>query len=510
MQNRQIQEVLILGGGTAGWMSAALLARFLRPMDISVRLVESEEIGSVGVGEGTVPIIRKFNGLLGIDEKDFLRATKGSLKLGIEFVNWGHIGNRFFHAFADYGDPIEGISAHHHWLKLRGLGDTTPVDDYSFSAVAISAQRFAPPPKNIRPGLPAFDYAYHFDATLYARVLREYAENLGVVRREGKVEQVSRRADNGFIESITLQSGERVEADLFIDCSGQRSLLLGDTLQNDFVSFRHWLPCDRAIAAPSSGNSADFAPATRSTAHASGWQWRIPLQHRTGNGLVYSSQFTSDADAETLFRSNLDSELLAEPKLLQFEPGHRKKFWDKNCVAIGLSAGFMEPLESTSIQLIQTGLARLIEFYPDRNFDQTITDEYNRVTKAEFERIRDFLILHYCIGSRDDSALWQSCRKMPLPDTLQYKIDLFRSCGRIPLSAEDSYREPSWTALLLGLGVIPQRYDPIVDRIPTVALQERMNARSRGFRKMAETLPTHKQFIEHHISETTTPLTAVK
>lgn len=499
MQDSQIRRIAILGGGTAGWMSAALLSRFLGKLGATIQLVESEQIGTIGVGEGTVPIIRELNGVLGIDEQHFIQRTNGSFKLGIKFLDWGYEGSQFFHAFGDYGESIEGIPPHHHWLKLKALGDATPIDEYSFSQVAAAQERFAPPPIQQRPGLPSYQYAYHFDTALYAQLLQEYAQQRGVNRIEGRVSKVTLNEENGFIQSLVLEDGRRVEADLFIDCSGFRSLLLGDALKTRFIDWSHWLPCDRAIAAPCA-LSADFAPQTTATARDAGWQWRIPLQHRTGNGYVYSSRFISDDNARQTLLEHLDGELLAEPKLLNFIAGRREVFWKNNCVAVGLAAGFMEPLESTSIQLIQTALARLIEMFPDRHFDPVITAEYNRISSLEHERIRDFLILHYSANQRSNGELWRYCREMSLPDSLQQKIELFKSCGRVPLDAEDSYRESSWLAIFLGLGITPRRYDPMVDRIPIDNLKQKIHRRLIANRRMSEALPSHHEFILRHIN----------
>ncbi|WP_288129563.1 tryptophan halogenase family protein [Microbulbifer sp.] len=493
MQN-SIRSLVIVGGGSAGWMSAAALTRLLHRLDIQITLVESEQLGTVGVGEGSVPIMRDFNAMLGIDERDFIRRTGGSFKLGVEFRDWGHLGNRFFHAFGDYGEYIEGISPHHHWLKLRSLGDDTPIDDYSFSQVLADMGHFAPPPTAAVPGLPAYSYSYHFDAALYAQYLREYAEARGVHRREGRVVDVALDAENGFIQSLRLDSGESLQADLFIDCSGFRSLLLGDALGVGFEDWSRWLPCNRAIAAPSERGDS-FSACTTATALDAGWQWRIPLQQRTGNGYVYCSDFISDDNAEKTLRSNLHGALTAEPRLLKFTTGIREIFWEKNCIAIGLSAGFLEPLEATGIQLIQTGLARLVEMFPDRNFDPAISAEYNRVGRLEFERIRDFLILHYCINRREGSAWWRYCRNMELPEALQHKIQLFQACGQTALQAEESYREPSWRTMFLGLGLYPRRYDPLVDRIPESALRAEMSRRRERNHQLAADLPTHAGYI---------------
>ncbi|MDB6156813.1 MAG: tryptophan halogenase [Gammaproteobacteria bacterium] len=492
-----IRTIAVVGGGTAGWMSAAVLARFLEPQGTIIRLIESEEIGIVGVGEATVPVIQVLNGLLGIDERDFMKKTQATFKLGIEFRDWSRLGNVHFHFFGDFGAHIEGIAPHHHWLKLRQLGEATPIGDYSFPYVAGKLGRFAPPASD--PGYlgASYKYAYHFDAGLYARYLRANAEGRGVRRTEGKVVDVQLRGEDGFIQALTLESGERIEADFFIDASGFRGLLIEQALQTGYEDWSQWLPCDRAIAVPCE-REGELTPYTLSTARAAGWQWRIPLQHRTGNGYVYCSRFVSDDEAASTLLEHLDGRSLAQPRLLKFLTGRAKKFWNRNCLAVGLAGGFMEPLESTSIQLIQTALARLIEMFPDSNFDQTLIDEYNRVTSHEFERIRDFLILHYCATERADSPLWSYCRAMSVPDSLQHKIEVFRSCGRVPLYSEESYQEPSWVSIFLGQHVYPKRYDPLVDNIDTERLKRGLLHRRNSIRKLAEGLPTHRDFIARH------------
>ena len=491
-----------MGGGTAGWMAAALLVRFLRPpLDTRIVLIESEEIGIVGVGEATVPVIQAFNGVVGIDEREFLRATHGTFKLGIEFRDWARIGNVHGHFFGDFGRPIEGVSPHHHWLKLRQLGDETPLSDYSVPNTAAKLGRFAPPSPDLRSEASAYKYAYHFDAMLYARFLRAHAEQRGVQRLEGKVVDVRLNGESGFIESVLLESGESIEADLFIDCSGFRGLLIEQALKTGYEDWTRYLPCDRAVAAPC--ESAGLAPFTTSTAREAGWQWRIPLQHRVGNGYVYCSSFIRDDAAYTTLLGNLEGKPLADPRFLRFTTGRRKQFWNKNCVAIGLAAGFMEPLESTSILLIQTALARLIDMFPDLSFDPTIADEYNRVTRNELERIRDFLILHYHATERDDSELWNYCRTMSVPESLQHKIDVFKSFGRVALYSEESFLEPSWIAIFLGQFVYPKRYDPIIDSIELEKLKHGMQHRRMTVRKIAEAMPTHAQFLERHCKTAT-------
>jgi tryptophan 7-halogenase len=496
MSTVRIRKIAVVGGGTAGWMAAAVLARFVKAQDTMIQLIESEEIGIVGVGEATVPVIQALNGLLGIDERDFMKKTQATFKLGIEFRDWSRMGNTHFHFFGDFGAPIEGIAPHHHWLKLRQLGEATPIGDYSFPYVAGKLGRFAPPASDPGSGAASYKYAYHFDAGLYARYLRANAEARGVRRTEGKVVDVQLWSD-GFIQALTLESGERIEADFFIDASGFGGLLIEQALKTGYEDWSHWLPCDRAVAVPCE-RTGELIPYTLSTARAAGWQWRIPLQHRTGNGYVYSSRFVSDEEAARTLLGHLDGHPLAPPRLLKFTTGHRRKFWNRNCLAVGLAAGFMEPLESTSIQLIQTALARLIEMFPDSNFDPTLSDEYNRVTSHEFERIRDFLILHYCATQRADSPLWSYCRGMSIPDTLRHKIEVFRSCGRVPLQSEESYQEPSWVSIFLGQHVYPKRYDPLCDNIDTEHLKRGLLHRRNSIRKLAEGLPAHRDFIAHH------------
>ncbi|MFA6118051.1 MAG: tryptophan halogenase family protein [Sphingomonas sp.] len=493
MTQAPVRRIVIAGGGTAGWMAAALLARLMPPPFVEIILVESDEIGTVGVGEATVPLITQFNGLLGIDEPDFVARTNGTFKLGIEFRDWGEAGNVHFHGFGDYGDAIQGVAPHHHWLKLHEAGETAPIEDWSMPYAAARRDRFAPP-EAMKGEAAFFKYAYHFDAGLYARYLRGYAEARGVRRREGRIADVELDPESGNVASLTMQDGgEVIAGGFFIDCSGFVGLLISRALGVGYVDWSHLLPCDRAVAVGCERRGR-MTPFTRSTARAAGWQWRIPLQHRIGNGHVYASAFISDDEAVATLLDNLDGAPLGEPRLLRFTTGHREKFWHRNVVAIGLAAGFMEPLESSSIQLIQTGLARLVEMLPDMTFDPVLIDEYNRVTTNEYERIRDFLILHYC-RSRRPEAMWAQCRAAEIPEPLARKIAVWEAGGRVPLYSEESYQEPSWVSIFLGNGILPRRYDPIVDQLPIEHLRGGMAQRRGAIARAAETMPDHATFL---------------
>lgn len=492
-----IQKIVIVGGGTAGWMAAAALACKLTPYRHAIRLVESEEIGIVGVGEATVPHIRFFNSTLGIDEVDFMAKTRATFKLGIEFVNWARIGDAYIHPFGAFGRFIGDVGFLHHWIRLHRMGQASSFFDYSYPVVAAKLGRFTRPSDDPRSVLNTFSYAFQFDATLYAPYLRKYAEKRGVVRTEGKVVDVRLRDEDGFVEAVILASGERVEADLFIDCSGFRGLIIEQALKTGYEDWTHWLPCDRAVAVPCQATEPSVAY-TRATARDAGWQWRIPLQHRVGNGYVYCSRFVSDDTARETLLHNLEGPALAEPRLLRFVTGKRKKAWNKNCVAIGLAGGFLEPLESTSIHLAQAAITKLVELFPDRRFDPADVDEFNRVIDLEYERVRDFIVLHYHATERNDTPLWDYCRTMAIPDTLAYKMELFRERGHVVKYKEGLFLEPSWHAVYIGQRIIPRRYDPLTDGIAVPEAARALQETREIVRHAAEATPTHSAFIDRY------------
>lgn len=493
--DRRIREVLIVGGGSAGWMTAAMLSHILK-RDCAITLVESDEIGIVGVGEATIPPIRIFNDTLGINEADFVRETKASFKLGIEFVDWGRLGHRYFHPFGPHGRPFDMVAVHQYWLRAREAGDTAALDDHSMAWQIAKTGRMGRPEANPRHVLSTFDYAYHFDAGLYARFLRFFAEARGVKRVEGKINSVNQNGETGFVENVVLEDGRRLGAELFIDCSGFRGLLIAGAMQADFEDWSHWLPCDRAVAMPCAHPvSKEITPFTRSTAREAGWQWRIPLQHRVGNGYVYCSDHLEDEVAARQLASSLDGEPLGEPRFLRFKAGMRRAHWVKNVVAIGLSSGFLEPLESTSIHLIQANISKLLGLFPDRSFDPATIAEFNRIATTETERIRDFIILHYKLMQRDDSPLWRRTSAMEVPDTLALKIEHFRRHGRLVAREMDLFAPASWLAVHIGQLNFPEDVDPLIDYrdVDGRAWLGRLRQAMAG---EAAKLPTHRAFIE--------------
>jgi tryptophan halogenase len=487
--------IVIAGGGTAGWMTAAALGRFLE-RGFRVRLVESAEIGTVGVGEATIPQIRLFNEALGLDEDAFVRATQATFKLGVELDGWLRPGHRYMHAFGAIGRDVGLIPFQHYWLRARRLGLARTLDAYSLNEIAARAGRMHRGGPITAKSVPPMPYAFHFDAGLFARYLRTFAEARGVERVEGRIVDVALDGESGDIAALTLASGERIAGDLFIDCTGFRGLLIEQGLGTGYESWTHWLPCDRALAVPSARH-AEPRPYTRAIAHRAGWQWRIPLQHRTGNGLVYCSAEWSDDAAAAALLANLDGAAEGDPRPIRFITGRRRRAWNRNVVAIGLASGFLEPIESTSIHLIQSAISRLLKLLPGRTIREAERAEYNRQTDFEIERVRDFLILHYWANRRDE-PFWQACRSMTLPDTLQTKIALFEANGAIVRDHEELFTEVGWLQVLTGQGIEPVAHHPLADAIDERDLAEFMQTIELLYRREASRMPSHANFIAAH------------
>lgn len=491
----KVKTVTIVGGGTAGWMTAAVLSRWLSK--IEVRLIESDEIGTIGVGEATIPHIRNYMALADVDQLKMISETMATFKLGIQFVDWGAPGEKYVHGFGKIGRDMLWLHTHQLWLaaNARQPGSVKHFDHYSISAAAALKNRFAFPDKrNPQSPIADLEYAYHFDASLFARFLRAVSEPRGVNRIEGRIVEVNRNGESGHVESVTLSDGRRVDGDLFVDCSGMRALLIGDALGVGYEDWNKWLLCDRAQAVPC--ESVDpLTPYTRSTARKAGWQWRIPLQHRIGNGYVYSSQHVSDEEAAATLLANLDGKALADPRPVRFRPGRRLKAWDKNVVAIGLSSGFLEPLESTSIHLIQTGIHRLLALFPADGMSPPDVDEYNRQSRMEFEDVRDFVIAHYKVTRRSNDPFWDHVRTMDVPDTLQERFDLFASSGRFfKHSALELFAEESWVQVLLGQG-FAAKADPVAQYVPLTEIVGYLKDMEEVIADVADTLPDHGAFV---------------
>ena len=493
-----LDQVVIVGGGTAGWMTAAALGKLLEGSPTRVVLVESETIGTVGVGEATIPPIIAYNTMLGIDEDEFVRETNATFKLGIEFVDWFKKGHRYIHPFGDFGRDFDAIPFYQYWLHRNLAGEKDDLFSYSLMVEACRREKFMRPltdrPQSAFAGI---NYAFQFDASLYAAFLRRFAESRGVERIEGLVEDVAQDPESGHIQSVKLDSGQQVAGDFFVDCSGFRGLLIEQTLQTGYEDWRKWLPCDRAIAVPC-GREAFPIPYTRATAKESGWQWRIPLQHRTGNGYVYCSDFLGDDDAEESLLADLDGDPLAEPTRLRFVTGHRKQFWNRNVLALGLAAGFMEPLESTSIHLIQTGIARLLTHFPDKRFNQPDIDAFNARTLKEYVRIRDFLVLHYTATERDDTPFWRHCQTIEQSDELKRRIAQFEQGGRIFEEQGDIFGTASWLAVMYGQGVSPQSSNPLIAKLPMERVDSIVSKIGATIDNAANEMPSHEQFIEEN------------
>jgi tryptophan halogenase len=494
MEDHRIRRIVIVGGGTAGWMAAAAFTSLLNLHELEIVLVESDEIGTVGVGEATIPPLQAFNHMVGIGEDDFLAASQGTFKLGIEFVGWGAEGERYFHPFGPHGQDYRGVHFHQLYLREGRRRPLPDIREWSMSGVAAEFGKFVRPAPNAPMPLPQLAYAFHFDAGLYAKFLRKHAEAKGLRRIEGKIVDVTLGGSRGHVKSVTLADGQTLEGELFIDCSGFRGLLIEQKLQTGYEDWSHWLPCDRAVAVPTP-LAAPPEPYVRCTARSAGWQWRIPLQHRMGNGLVYSSKYQTREDAEAALLANLESDPLAEPRHLSFTAGRRRLAWNGNVVSLGLASGFIEPLESTSIHLIQSGIAKLLALFPDRRFDRAERDEYNRQMQEVFEDVRDFIILHYKVTRREDSDFWNHCRTMDVPDKLAARLELWRSKGRVFREGCELFALPSWVAVLLGQGLIPDEPEPAADALDSAFVADALEKMRLSYRAMAEQMPTHAEFI---------------
>ncbi len=486
----EIRNIVIAGGGTAGWMAAAAFSKLLGK-NLNITLVESDDIGTVGVGEATIPPIRTFHKLLGINEQEVMRATHATFKLGIDFENWGQKNEQYIHSFGVTGKECWAGEFHHFWLHGQRKGIKASFGDYCYELQAAKAKKFAL--SNDTP----INYAYHLDATLYAKYLREFTKKLGVTRIEGKIQQVTKDNENGEIRSLTLASGQVVKGDFFIDCTGFQGLLIEQALHTGFDDWSHWLPCDRAVAVQTKSVDAPL-PYTRSIAHKSGWQWRIPLQNRVGNGLVYCSKYCSDEEAIKTLTENIVGEMLTEPRVIKFNTGRRRKGWHKNCVALGLSSGFIEPLESTSIHLIMSGIIRLLRLFPFEGIQQSAIDEYNSKLDSELNAVRDFIILHYKATQREDSDFWLHCKNMEIPASLHHKIQLFKDTGRVFLDDGDIFRVDSWTQVMLGQGIMPEQYHKIAEIMNDKELINFMSSLKTSITSAVEKLPSHSDFLQSY------------
>ena len=494
-----IEHIVIVGGGTAGWMAAAALSRLRAGKPVAITLIESEDIGTVGVGEATIPPFLDFNKLLDVDEREMLSAVQGSFKLGIQFVNWGKIGDSYIHPFGDYGYNIDGISFHHVWHKYRAAGDKRPIQVFNIETMAAHFGRFARTEDYQRDDLPPVNYAYHIDAGRYAKYLRRYSEARGIVRLEGKISDVTLDGESGFVSSVTMENGNVVSGDLFIDCSGFRGLLIEQALKTGYDDWSNYLPCNRAVALPClREDGSGPLPYTRATAHSAGWQWQVPLQHRNGNGHVYCSEYMSDDEAHGILVGNIAGKPQAEPNFLRFVTGRRKKFWNKNVVSLGLASGFMEPLESTSLHLVNTGINKLIALLSLEGISQVQEDAFNRLTAKEYDRIRDFLILHYNATSRDDSPFWNYCRNMSVPDSLTEKIELFRHNGQIFREDNELFTETSWAAVMMGQGIAMGSHNAMADAVKEPTTRQEIDAMEQSIRFVVQHMPSHGDYLNKY------------
>ncbi|MBH5321770.1 tryptophan halogenase family protein [Aurantiacibacter sediminis] len=500
-----IDQIVIVGGGTAGWMAAAALSRLREGRELGITLVESEVIGTVGVGEATIPPFVDFQRLLEIDEAEMLSAVQGSFKLGIQFVNWGKLGDSYIHPFGNYGYEMGGLSFHHIWHHQQSTGDNRPIQVFNAETMAAYFGKFARTDDMRRDDLPPINYAYHINATAYAAFLRKYAEKRGVVRQEGKISDVQLDSESGFVSSVTLESGQEIKGDFFVDCSGFRGLLIEQALETGYEEWTHWLPCNRAVALPCNRDDGSPAPPfTRATAHSAGWQWQVPLQHRNGNGHVYCDAFMEADEATDILIEHMAGKPTADPNHLRFVTGRRKKFWNKNVVALGLAAGFMEPLESTSIHLINTGINKLIALLSLDEVTETQARSFNRLTNKEYEKIRDFLILHYHATDRDDSEFWNYCRTMSVPDSLTEKMELFKLNGQIFREEDELFTETSWAAVMMGQGISMQGHNAMAATLDPTETKKELDEIEKSIRFLVQHMPSHGEYLARYCPATAT------
>lgn len=487
---RKLRKFIIAGGGTAGWMAAAMIAKTMGK-EIEITLVESDTIGTVGVGEATIPPLLSFNRFLGIDEAEFMRETGATFKLGINFEDWSQMGDSYIHAFGHTGKDHWTGGFQHFWLSGRERGLATSFDDYCLEVVAAYQNKFAHLPDH------GLNYAYHLDSGRYAKFLRKIAEKHGLIRKEGLIEDVMLDKENGYIKSLKLTSGEVLEADFFFDCTGFRSILMGKALHVGYDDWTHYLPCDRAIAVQTK-SVGPAIPYTRAMAHDAGWQWRIPLQHRTGNGLVYCDQYLSQDAALDRLMSNIEGDVISEPNFIRFQTGVRRKQWDKNCIVLGLAAGFMEPLESTSIHLIQRSVMRFLRMMPAHRISPADVKEFNNQTFEDMYRARDFLVLHYHVTDRRDSEFWRYCANMDVPEDVRQKIDLFKDTARVFRKNEELFAENSWIQVMMGQGITPESYHPIADKMGDDELTRFLTHIKENVRQAASKLPAHSDYVRQY------------
>ena len=498
MSDKPIRKIVIVGGGTAGWMTAAALSKVLGTHHHDITLVESEQIGTVGVGEATIPMIQLYNNVLGLDEDEFVRETNATFKLGIEFVGWRREGHRYFHPFGMYGVDMDGIGFMHYWQRWNRGGGSLDYTHFNAETEAARARKFMRTPPDGGPKtMPTINYAFQFDASLYAAFLRRYSEKRGAVRIEGRITDVTQDPVSGDITAVSLESGQVVHGDLFIDCSGFRGLLIEQTYKAGYDDWSHWLPVNRAVAVPCESTD-DWLPYTRSTAREAGWQWRIPLQHRTGNGYVYSSEYISDDEAAARLLERLDGAPLADPRTLRFVTGRRRRCWVNNCVAFGLSSGFLEPLESTSIHLIQVAIAKLLAMFPKEGISARLVTRFNEEMDYEYDNVKDFLIAHYKVTERDDSPFWNYVRNMAIPDALQERLDIFKARGEVMARQTELFKETSWFAVLAGQGLQPDSYHPVADTISEDELRLRLTKIRTGVQNRVNGMTEHKSYVRTH------------